>query len=731
LIEFIESLLDLQCRCEDTESWEADFWVCVAIGAAHDLGSMTTNYYEALSCLRVLAGTWPGPNGSQAVCGEVNQYLSRILGDDEMATATKRKQPSGSLSPVLKEQVRDHALKLLCCPTASDGMAWAGIREAGISDEELYQKLIELWQRRVFREMPPCAASSGMGSPLVWFGTIVAQGTPSLSGDELVEHVRRVMNLPLPINESKAESPAAEFAETKPNGKPKPKAKEPQGKVSMAELLAGVEVIEERDVAWNDIKRSKQNPRLVFDPQLIEDMEPNIENICRVNPITLREGSLELIDGETRHRAGEKRKPALRCKIIRCTDAQAAAMRLLTSVQRRDLNPIEKASALKSLQEQHGLSQRQLEELVKLKQGTISNMTRLLDLPEAWQQRVISGEITPADARELVPWRDEPAVLKHFEKEFKSNGKQSWFSFTRTLRDAVYACSMKLKGRHRIGNSFDYVDYHIKPTDEQRQQLRIRTVKFDGGSEERALNQDLCKTLIEAIVKKKAAAATKKKDTEAVTPEKAKENAKKQQEILAKKLYRFRVGWHQAMCRHAIAFDDGCTEDQLIALLLFVGSTSCESSTRRGLLQKFTKSKGTGGYQPEFSNLLAALMSRAEERTIRSVMTDLLYEMLDAKFTGYHNVMEPAEIEALAECLGISISNDWSTSFDDGAACADLWDGFCDLWSKDQMLALLDEWKIKRPEKADSMKRSELAKLLSAAKPCPKAILNAKPVRLT
>ena len=162
------------------------------------------------------------------------------------------------------------------------------------------------------------------------------------------------------------------------------------GKVSAGQLLTGVEVIEEKDVPYSEIKRSAANPRTVFDEQLIAEMAPTIETVCRLNPLTIREGTHELIDGETRHRSGQVgNAKSLRCKIVRCTDSQAAVIRILTSLQRRDLNAIDRATGIKALQQQHGLSQRELEDVLKMKQGSISNLTRLLDLPEEWRKLLV------------------------------------------------------------------------------------------------------------------------------------------------------------------------------------------------------------------------------------------------------------------------------------------------------------------------------------------------------
>lgn len=654
--------------------------------------------------------------------------VRRVLGIDE--PLEKNKGDSG-----LSQTVQDHALRLLLHPTAAESQRWAEFKRLNIpSDSALAMHLTSVWMPAVSRKNPDCCAGIRGLSPLVWFGQTHSKGTPSLSGAELYDAIRRILGMSLDdeaddeelIFGKAQEKPKPDFQELKRKGKSQAKkAPVESAEEEPVNLMAHVEVIEERDIPWAQIIRSKENPRQSFDAELIASMEPTIEAICRLTPLTVREGTLELIDGETRHRAAEKRKPPLRCKVIRCTDEQAAEIRLLTSLQRRDLNPIERAAAIVSLQTRHGLSQRQLEKVVKLKQGSISKLTRIVQLPEKWKEKVISKEITQSDAEALVPFKDEPEVLEVLEEELEEiNGS---YKFEEALANSVISASRPLVDDYYYSGGGRSLKINLKPTPEQRELLRVREVKYWNGRSagERAFNLELWQQLVDEQQAKQSKRLDASGNSGKPDPKKAAENAKKQAEQLAKKLYRWRTSWYQAMCRAEVV-EENVSSNEKLALMLFLSGQN-GNSRRIETLSKATKIKAVTYTGNTNEKLLSGLQ---DSKDPDALMSTVLIQELSAPFDRYDSTLLPEEIHALAAAWKISIESDWIVSFEDDMPCKALWQDFCDLWSKDQILALLDEWKITRPPRAESMKRSELVKLLRKDKGCPAAIAKAKAVRL-
>lgn len=633
-----------------------------------------------------------------------------------------------------------------------------------LTDLQLADSLAKAWKtgRVTDVDQPPALGTvsflkRGSGEPMVYFGKRYASGDPGLQGADLIRAVRRVVGHASEMpDDSEAVTPGLKavtprssplmadrpingaVGKLKTNGKSLAKSASGSSASSPADLMKGIEVLREEDIPFNLITRSKHNPRTVFDEELIAKMAPTVETICKLTPLTIREVTGELIDGETRHRAAEVAgAKSLRCKVIRCSDAQAACIRLLTSIQRRDLNAIDRARGLKALQEEHGMSQRDMQDLVKLQQGSISNLIRLLDLPQIWIDRLMSGEITATAARPLCAWIGEDAVFKALEQYLQWDKKETRFvSIEGRLNQAVMECSRPLDGYHYDGYHYDSElkrsrEVKLKPTDEQRTALRVRKVD----TKERAFNIKLWNELADAFEKAEAArqakrqakASSGKNSTNgASSGASSVELKRKQTEQLNKRLYRFKIQWLQAMLVDRVSNGTGASDkDDLVAIALWLttreGHYHRETTLDKLVLKKTKQS----------STLLIQLLGRDHKDNILT-LSDLICEQLAGRFDGYHNVFNPVDYEDLAAWFKIDLAKDWANSMQDGACCGHLWDAFTAIWSKDQMIELLNEWRIKPVERGfDQMKRSELAELLSPEKPCPKAILNVKAVSLT
>jgi len=106
------------------------------------------------------------------------------------------------------------------------------------------------------------------------------------------------------------------------------------------------------------------------------------------------------------------------------TETEALFLRLDENEFREGLNPIEKAQeflrATKPVAEGGGgLMQEQLAERYDLTQGAIANKLRLLKLPQPFQQKLITAEMSERDAREILKWAHLPGVLEQAVKAWK------------------------------------------------------------------------------------------------------------------------------------------------------------------------------------------------------------------------------------------------------------------------------------------------------------------------
>ena len=172
-----------------------------------------------------------------------------------------------------------------------------------------------------------------------------------------------------------------------------------------------------------DIDRNPYQPRLTFDEQELQSMADSLEAHGMLQPILVRRvgDRYQLISGERRWRAatlaGWEQVPA---QVWEVDDRQMAELALVENVQRKDLNPLEKAISFQRYLQQYGCTQEELASRVKLDRSTIANLVRLLDLPASIQDSLRTGVITQGHARALLPLGDEReqnSVAKRIEEE--------------------------------------------------------------------------------------------------------------------------------------------------------------------------------------------------------------------------------------------------------------------------------------------------------------------------
>ena len=158
-----------------------------------------------------------------------------------------------------------------------------------------------------------------------------------------------------------------------------------------------------------DIKKIKANPgqpRLEFDPDLLEQLKQSIAENGIIQPITVHEveNGYEVIAGERRLRAvtelGFKTIPAFVMEVK--SEDHLLELALIENIQREDLNAIEVAKAYHRLQKEYGLTQEEVSQKVGKDRATVANHIRLLKLPEKIQESLKNNEISMGHARAFM-----------------------------------------------------------------------------------------------------------------------------------------------------------------------------------------------------------------------------------------------------------------------------------------------------------------------------------------
>ncbi|HDZ58345.1 MAG TPA: ParB/RepB/Spo0J family partition protein [Pseudomonas xinjiangensis] len=161
-----------------------------------------------------------------------------------------------------------------------------------------------------------------------------------------------------------------------------------------------------KDLPIDLIQRGKYQPRRDMDPQALEELANSIRAQGVMQPIVVRpiEGDrYEIIAGERRWRATQLAGLDSIPAVIRdVPDEAAIAMALIENIQREDLNPIEEAIALQRLQHEFELTQQQVADAVGKSRVTITNLLRLMALPEDVKLLLERGDIEMGHARALL-----------------------------------------------------------------------------------------------------------------------------------------------------------------------------------------------------------------------------------------------------------------------------------------------------------------------------------------
>ncbi|HSR94358.1 MAG TPA: ParB/RepB/Spo0J family partition protein, partial [Solirubrobacterales bacterium] len=174
----------------------------------------------------------------------------------------------------------------------------------------------------------------------------------------------------------------------------------------LPESAAGEDVGELRELPVELIKPNPKQPRTNFDPEALAGLASSIASSGVVQPLLVRplhDGSYELIAGERRwraaQRAGLEKVPA----IVRDSEhAERLQVALIENMVREDLNPVEEARACSALVEDLGLSKEELARRVGRSRPAVSNLIRLLDLPDEALELLESGELSEGHGRALL-----------------------------------------------------------------------------------------------------------------------------------------------------------------------------------------------------------------------------------------------------------------------------------------------------------------------------------------
>jgi ParB family chromosome partitioning protein len=178
-----------------------------------------------------------------------------------------------------------------------------------------------------------------------------------------------------------------------------------------------------RELSVDALHPGRYQPRGAMDPDALEELAQSIRAQGLIQPIVVRADGkgYEIIAGERRWRAARQADlKTVPCLVRDVDDRSTVAIALIENIQRADLNPLEEATALRRLIDEFDLTHQETADAVGRSRAAVSNLLRLLELPEAIRVLVESGQLNMGHARALLTLPAVQAI--RFAEEAASKG---------------------------------------------------------------------------------------------------------------------------------------------------------------------------------------------------------------------------------------------------------------------------------------------------------------------
>ena len=192
-------------------------------------------------------------------------------------------------------------------------------------------------------------------------------------------------------------------------------------------------------VGIEDIRPDPDQPRREMDGEGLESLAASIRLHGVLQPLLLRaevEGGYRIVAGERRWRAaalaGLSDLPA---RVLNVSEEGLREISLIENVQRKDLTPIEIASALQALIRKNGLTQEDCAARLGWSRALVANRLRLLNLPDELRGMLAEGSLSEGHARALLGLGSEEAMIELGRRA--ANGGMTVRQLEAAVRDAL------------------------------------------------------------------------------------------------------------------------------------------------------------------------------------------------------------------------------------------------------------------------------------------------------
>lgn len=171
-------------------------------------------------------------------------------------------------------------------------------------------------------------------------------------------------------------------------------------------------------IPTNQLEPNPLQPRGIINPESVAELVESIKEHGILEPLIVAQtpAGYQIIAGERRWRAARILKlPYVPAIIKKTSPQQMLEMAIVENVQRKDLNPIERAKAFLRLKEEFGLDNHGIAKKVSKSVPYVINVLKLLSLPDAIKDGLLSGLISEGHARALSGITDTRLMIEAYK----------------------------------------------------------------------------------------------------------------------------------------------------------------------------------------------------------------------------------------------------------------------------------------------------------------------------
>lgn len=179
------------------------------------------------------------------------------------------------------------------------------------------------------------------------------------------------------------------------------------------------------DIDVNELQSNPLQPRGIVTPESLVELVDSIKEHGVLEPLVVAKtpAGYQIIAGERRWRAAKMAGLLTVPAIIKETSPRGMLeMALVENVQREDLNALDRAKAFIRLIEEFGLTNKEISKRISKSAAYISNSIKLLSLPDALKDGLLSGLITEGHARALASIDDTKLMIEAYKIILRESG---------------------------------------------------------------------------------------------------------------------------------------------------------------------------------------------------------------------------------------------------------------------------------------------------------------------